>query len=447
VTGSCLLLAALLVLTTAGYGYVHFRFGQINSIKVPGLTKAGAGRPFNLLVVGSDARDSLDPASSKRFGTVAGQRSDVTMVVRVEPAAKQVSLLSIPRDVVVPIAGSGAENKINAALTGGPGQLVKTIEENFGVPIHHYLLIDFDGFQAIIDALGGIDVRFPYPARDPDSGLDVAEPGCRHLNGRSALGLARSRKFHYLKDGNWHADPLSDLGRIKRQHAFLQAVVKAALAKGLTNPVRANAFVGALVHEITKDSAFKVNEAIRLGANFRSFKPSRLATYTLPVVDAPGYRGLGDVLLPKRPDADRLVDRFLGRPAPVAPSPAANLTVSVLNGLGTQGLAATAAPKLRQAGYLVGAVGNAPPADRSTSTVSYPRGRLADAQALARLVPGARPVEDPGQRPGTLTLVLGPGFTGVRPAAEPPATTRPKAKPAKPKPPPLDLRDYDPRPC
>ncbi len=442
--GSCLLLAGLLALTAAGYGYLHFRFGQISSIRVPGLTRASSGRPFNLLVVGSDARDTLSPADAKRYGTVGGQRNDVTMVVRVEPAAKRVALLSIPRDVVVPIAGTGAENKINAALTGGPGELVKTIEQNFGIPIHHYLLIDFDGFQAIIDALGGIDVRFPYPSRDRDSGLDVAEPGCRHLSGRGALSLARSRHFSYLEDGSWHADPLSDLGRIKRQHAFLQAVVKAALARGLTNPVRANAFVGALVHKITKDSAFKVNEAIRLGANFRSFKPSGLATYTLPVVDAVGYRGLGDALLPKRPDADRVIDQFLGRAAPAAPSAAGSLTVSVLNGLGTQRAAADAAIRLRQAGYRIGAVGNAVPADRSSSTVSYAPGHLAAAQALARLVAGARVVEDPGQPAGTLTLVLGPGFSGVRRAAPAPTTTRPKARQ---KPPPLDLCDYDPRPC
>jgi LCP family protein required for cell wall assembly len=440
--GSCVLLASVLVLATAGYGYVHFRFGQIRSVRVPGLSKAHAGRPFNLLVVGSDARATLDPGEAARFGTVGGQRNDVTMVVRVEPVQKRVSLLSIPRDLVVPIAGGG-ENRINAALAGGPGQLVQTIERNFGIPIHHYLLIDFDGFQAIINALGGIHVRFPFPSRDALSGLNIPDPGCRHLNGGRALGLARSRHFRYFEDGAWHYDPTADLGRIKRQHAFLQAVIQAALAKGLANPVRANAFVGALVHEITKDSAFKLGEAIRLGAEFRSFKPSRLASYTLPVTDARDYKGLGSVLLPKRPDADRLVDRFLGRASPAAPAagPDGVLTVSVLNGLGTKGLAARTAASLQRAGYQVEAVGNAPRGGRTASTVGYPPGRLADAKALAGLVVGgATPVVDQRLAPGSLTLVVGPGFGGVRSA---PA----KPKPAKPKPPPLDLRDYDPRPC
>jgi hypothetical protein len=116
-------------------------------------------------------------------------------------------------------------------------------------------------------------------------------------------------------------------------------VIEAALARGLTNPIRANAFVGALVHQISRDSALRITEAIRLGANFRSFQPSRLASYTLPVVDARQYKGLTGVLLPKRPQADRVVDRFLGRQPPAQPArgPDGPLTVSVLNALGTQG--------------------------------------------------------------------------------------------------------------
>jgi anionic cell wall polymer biosynthesis LytR-Cps2A-Psr (LCP) family protein len=177
------------------------------------------------------------------------------------------------------------------------------------------VLIDFDGFRAIVDALGGIDVRFPYPSRDAKSGLDIREAGCRHLNGGRALALARSRYFSYQADGVWRSDPWADLGRIRRQQAFLQALTKAALDKGLTNPVRANAFVGSLVHEVTKDSALRVSDVIRTGAAFRSFTPSKLATYTLPVNVSTDHP-LGDVLLLKQPDAETVVNNFLGRPPP-----------------------------------------------------------------------------------------------------------------------------------
>ena len=455
--GCSLLLAFLVVASTAGYGYVHYRFGQIRSVDVPGLHEAGGGAPFNLLVVGSDSRESLDAKDGNRYGDVGGQRNDTTLVVRVEPDRRRVSMLSIPRDLVVPIAGTGTENRINAALTGGPGQLVKTVEQNFGIPIHHYVLIDFDGFRAIVDALGGIDVRFPYPSRDAKSGLDVREAGCRHLNGGRALALARSRYFSYQADGVWRSDPWADLGRIRRQQAFLQALLKAALDKGLTNPVRANAFVGSLVHEVTKDSALRVTEVIRTGAAFRSFSPSRLATYTLPVNVATEHP-LGDVLLLKQPDAGAVVDRFLGREttAPAAtPGAAASAStqVSVLNALSTSGLAATTATKLRGSGYQIATVGNAPSADLARSQIAYAPGRLADAKTLAStLIGGATLVEDPSLTAPHLTLVLGPGFTGIRPltgsgsasgsgsGAGP--TTKTKPKKAVP-----DLRPYDPRPC
>ena len=458
--GGSVLLAFLVVATTAGYGYLHYRFGQIRSVDVPGLHQAGGGRPFNLLVVGSDSRQSLDARDGGRYGEVGGQRNDTTLVVRVEPASRRVSMLSIPRDLVVPIAGTGAENRINAALTDGPGTLVKTIEENFGIPIHHYVLIDFDGFQAIVDALGGIDVRFPYPSRDVKSGLDVAEAGCHHLSGARALALARSRYFSYQLDGVWHRDPWADLGRIRRQQAFLQALVRAALDKGLTNPVRANAFAGSLVHEVTKDSGLRVSEVIRTGAAFRSFRPSKLATYTLPVTvssDSP----LGDVLQLKQPDAAGVVDRFLGRtPPPAAPAPPADTRVTVLNALGTTGLAASTATELRRSGYRVATVGNAPSADISRSQISYAPGGLAGARNLARtLLGGAHLVEDPTLAVSHLTLVLGPGFTGIRPpGGSTPTSGSPAGSdtgsgsataPARPKPTRTapDLRPYDPRPC
>jgi LCP family protein required for cell wall assembly len=453
--GCSLLLVFLVVATTAGYGYVHYRFGQIRSVDVPGLHKAGGG-PFNLLVVGSDSRESLDAKDANRYGDVGGQRNDTTLVIRVEPDRKRVSMLSIPRDLVVPIAGTGAENRINAALTGGPGELVRTIEQNFDIPIHHYVLIDFDGFRAIVNALGGIDVRFPYPSRDSKSGLDVGEAGCHHLGGGQALALARSRYFSYQLDGVWHSDPWADLGRIRRQQAFLQALVKAALDKGLTNPVRANAFVGSLVHEVTKDRSMRVNEVIRTGAAFRSFRPSKLATYTIPVTVSTDHP-LGDVLLLKQPDAQTVVDRFLGRTVAPAPTPSANTQVTVLNALGTIGLAASTATELRRSGYRIATVGNAPSADLSRSQIAYAPGGLADAKTLAgTLLGGATLVEDPTLATSHLTLVLGPGFTGIRPTtgATPDTksgSTSGSATPAKPKPKPTkpvpDLRPYDPRPC
>jgi hypothetical protein len=186
---------------------------------------------------------------------------------------------------------------------------------------------------------------------------------------------------------------------------------------------------------------------------------------------------LGDVLLLKQPDAQTVVNSFLGRapptqvPAPGATAPAST-QVTVLNALGTTGLAATAATQLRRSGYRVTTVGNAPSADLSRSQIAYAPGRLADAKTLATTLPGgARLIEDPTLTAPNLTLILGPGFTGIRPLTPIPSgptagsgttgssTTggsetagssdggsssgaKKSSKKAVP-----DLRPYDPRPC
>jgi cell wall biosynthesis protein len=171
-----------------------------------------------------------------------------------------------------------------------------------------------------------------------------------------------------------------------------------------------------------------------------------------------------------------VVNAFLGRatptpePAPGAAAPA-NTQVSVLNALGTSGLAATAATQLRRSGYRIATVGNAPTADLPRSQIAYGPGRLADAKILATtVIGGARLIEDSTLTPSNLTLVLGPGFAGIRPltAAGGSATgsgsgsTNGTAdggsasaggsgtgvkKPSKPKKAVPDLRPYDPRPC
>jgi LCP family protein required for cell wall assembly len=237
--------AALVLVALAlagGYGYARLRVDQIASVHLPGLAPAPPpGRPMNLLVVGSDTRQGLDRRDRGQFGDVQGQRGDVILLVRLVPATHRAWMLSIPRDLYVPVAGTGGRAKLNAALAKGPEQLVETIKADFGIPVNHYLLVDFDGFRAVVDAIGGVRLDFPYPVRDDDqghnnSGLLVATPGCRHLDGEQALALARSRYFQYRgPDGAWHADPGYDLGRIRRQQVLLRALAAQALRRGQTN--------------------------------------------------------------------------------------------------------------------------------------------------------------------------------------------------------------------
>jgi LCP family protein required for cell wall assembly len=324
----CGLVSLCLAATLGLWGYAHYRFRQIATVHIASLKPMPVGAPFNLLIVGSDSRANVGAGPSAAFGNssqVQGQRSDVTMIVHVDPQLRRVSILSIPRDLVVPIAGTGGSDRINAAFDSGPEQLVQTIENDFSIPVQHYVLVDFSGFESVVNALDGINLDFPYPAKDAYSGLDITAPGCRHLDGSAALAVARSRHYYYLKDGYWQYDGSSDLSRIRRQHVFLQVIARTALDQGLTDPLKANAFIGSIVHDMTIDNTFAVSDMVNLARQMSSIDPASIPTYTFPSQVANNYGSLGDVLLPLSNDDQATVAAFLGIPPPLtSPSTAAS---------------------------------------------------------------------------------------------------------------------------
>ena len=440
------------------FGYVKYRYSQIATVKVPGLRQTSSDQPFNVLVVGSDSRANIGAGQTNAFGSsqdVGGQRSDVTIVVHVDPAGAKVSILSIPRDLFVPIAGTNGSNRINVAFNNGPGQLVETIQNDFGIPISHYVLVNFDGFQGLVDSLGGINLNFPYPSKDAYSGLRITQAGCQHLNGDQALATARSRHFYYLKNGYWQYDGSSDLGRIRRQHAFLRAVLKTALAEGLTNPIKANGFIGQAVHDVTIDDGLNISDMVNLARDFHSINPSAMVTYTLPNRPVTNYQSFGDVLFPVQPDDQEVVAAFLGQTSPQSPTsstapstvPPSQVAVRVLNGSGASGLATRAASDLRSVGFDVTGIGNAPSYGQGPSQIHYAAGQQAAAETLSSSLGGdVQLVQDPGLTGPGLVLVVGSGYSGahapnVRPTpATPPAST---ATPLGVAPP----QDFDPLVC
>ena len=474
------LLVLGLVLAAGGWGYAAFRFGQISSVHVPGLGKAPSDGSVNLLVVGSDTRQGLRGGG---FGDAAGQRSDVIIVVHLVPAARHAAVLSIPRDLYVPVAGTGGSAKINSAFNRGPGQLVQTIQQSFGIPIHHYLLVNFDGFREVVDALGGVALSFPRPVRDSndghnESGLNVPRTGCQRLGGNQALALARSRYFQYQdKAGRWHGDPATDLGRIRRQQTMLRVLAANAVGRNLANPIRANALVGSVVRSLTKDDQLTIRRSVALARQFRSFDPDRLTTLTLPVDRAvqrdgvvrragqPGFEqglshGWEQVLLARQPDAQATVAKLLARPTRPAPRPSATtapprpaapvapaaVSVTVRNATARQGLAARVTAGLAALGFKATNGGNAPPSAKTR--LAHAPGTAAAAGTLARAVKtGGRVVRSP--QPGlarrSVVLILGADFNGLASRvvpAKPPATRPPKPTPAT-----RDLPPWDPRPC
>ncbi len=147
-------------------------------------------------MIGSTSRCALK-VQNPQFGLcsqgVTGVNSDVVMILHLNPANNSLSILSIPRDLFVPNARSDGANKIDAALYQGPDQLIAAIEEDFGIPIQHFVELNFDSFMNVVNALGGIHMYFPEPIFDSFSGLNIQTTGCIGLNGTSALEVVRAR--------------------------------------------------------------------------------------------------------------------------------------------------------------------------------------------------------------------------------------------------------------
>ena len=281
------------------------------------MAAAPPGKPFNLLLVGSDSRSFVSNSTQiKAFGDEAnagGQRSDVTMVARFDPAAKTVTVLSIPRDLWVDIPGNdngiSGMNRINAAYDGGPDLLIQTIEQDLGIPINHYVAVDFPGFSGMVNALGGITMDFPTPVKDQYTGLDVTTTGCQVVNGTTALQLVRSRHLYYKNsNGYWEYDGLSDFSRIQRQDAFFRAVL-AKINASITNPLTINSFIGAAVGNLTIDDTLSQGDLLHIADVFRGLPSSHLVTETLPTM-AYTSSGGADVLKEAQPYAQNLIDSF-----------------------------------------------------------------------------------------------------------------------------------------
>ena len=210
----------------------------------------------NYLLVGSDSRVGVDPNDSD-FATigsndeVSGRRSDTLMVFHYDIATGSGALISFPRDLWVKLGDGQKAGRINTAYQLGTDVLVRTIQNEFGIPIHHYLEIDFQGFKGLVDSIGGVQICTQFASRDKHTGFFMPG-GCHNLNGVRALAFARSRFFETKVKNKWQIDGSSDIGRSKRQRQFIAAMLNSALTRVISNPfVASSAFVGATNSIIT----------------------------------------------------------------------------------------------------------------------------------------------------------------------------------------------------
>ncbi|MFZ9630271.1 MAG: LCP family protein [Ilumatobacteraceae bacterium] len=274
-----------------------------------------AGGPVEVfLLVGSDSRSAGDPntGDSGDASGVEGSRSDSIILLRRDRSTGEATLLSIPRDLYVEIVGHSGRHRINAAYNDGPATLVRTIQQSLGLPVHHYVEVDFSGLVSLVDAVGGVEVCFEYPARDAHTGLDIRNAGCHVLDGRGALAYTRSRYFEELIDGVWHRDPTSDLGRAARQRAFVDATLARAFDAVLDDPFHTGQVARAVLSAVRIDPSL---DPLVAAGTLRPALLGGLGSITLPVVPVTVD---GEAVLERDDRADALGAWFRGDgPRPV----------------------------------------------------------------------------------------------------------------------------------
>ncbi|KPI08830.1 cell envelope-related transcriptional attenuator [Actinobacteria bacterium OK006] len=283
--------AGIVVLGGAGAGYLYFKLN--GNIKTVDINQAlGTDRPLkvdngseNILVLGSDTRSG----SNKKLGggiDDGSARSDTAMIVHIYEGHKKASVVSIPRDTLVPRPScTDAKGVTHAAATGvmfnsaystgGAACAVKTVESMSGIRMDHYIEVDFSGFQKLIDDLDGVRVTTTKNIKDPDSHLNLTA-GTHTLDGQQALGLVRTR--HGVGDG-------SDLGRIQLQQAFIKALVNQVKHIGvLSSPTKLYDLADTATKTVTTDSDLGTVKNLASFANgLKGISSSNMNMVTMPV--------------------------------------------------------------------------------------------------------------------------------------------------------------------
>ena len=242
----------------------------------------------NFLLTGSDNGACVDPDSpyADAFGNRngLGERADTIMILRLDPTTNASAVLSFPRDLWVKIAGRSSKSRINSAFNrDDPNTLVLTIWENFGVPVDHYVNVDFCAFKRIVDAVGGVRVPFATGVRDRNTGLLIEDAGCHTFDGEEGLAYVRSRKLQYYDNdaGKWKSDPAADRGRISRQQDFLRRALQKALDVGAGSPTVAKQLIDAGLEYVILDDQLTPGKMLELAQAMRDLDPDTMKTYQI----------------------------------------------------------------------------------------------------------------------------------------------------------------------
>ncbi|SHN85109.1 transcriptional attenuator, LytR family [Geodermatophilus obscurus] len=399
-----------------------------------------APEAMNLLLVGNDSRANLteDQLASLNAGSDSGINTDTMILVHVPADGSRASFVSFPRDSYVQIPGYG-KDKLNAAYAygyaetpasaseevrqaGGAQLLVQTISRLTGLQIDHYAEVDLLGFFNLSSVVGGVEVNLCEAVDDSEWSGAVFDAGIQTISGADALKFVRQR----------HGLPRGDFDRIVRQQVFIAGVLRKMLSEDvLLDLGKQRELTEAASQSLTIDQGL---DLFQLAEQMQSVTAGSIEFQTIPYVGTD--RDEQDRSIIQLEDEDTLHEFFAdlsAEPAapaeatPAAPEPVAPsaVTVDVLNGSGTSGLAAKAAGALETAGFVVGTTGNAGSSGHDTTLVRYAAGDEALAATLAAAVPGAVVEESADAVSGTVQLVLGTDFNAVGQAVDPAVPSAP----------------------
>ncbi|QKW19808.1 LCP family protein [Kitasatospora sp. NA04385] len=407
------------------------------------------------LVVGTDERAGIPESTLKDVLHAGGESchcTDTMMIVQLSADRGRATVVSVPRDSYVDIPAhrdpatgkqvAAAKGKINAAYgMGGAPLAVRTVEQNTGLRIDHYVEVNFLAFVSTVDALGGVEVCTPKPLKDDYAGLDLPA-GTSRLDGAGALRYVRAR----------HVDGSSDLGRMHRQQKFLaQLLHRASAGDTLLDPARLTGVLDTVLSSVKVDKGLGNAELLEFASRLKDLSASDADFATVPLAEVDHQvAGWGSTVLWDEKGAAALFEAVrAGRPltgaaaaapsaapstvpsaAPVAGTiPPVEVRVQVLNGAGVQGLGFRVDAELRRAGFATtGLPSNAPGGGTSATrtVIRYDPRWDESVKTLAAALPDAELEAVPGLG-ATFQVVAGSEYRGPADGGGSPGPSAPVA--------------------
>ncbi|GAB2848348.1 hypothetical protein GCM10022221_54630 [Actinocorallia aurea] len=446
---SIALAACMVIGSLTAYGFYYKFMHNIVGEKDPGSLDPDK-RPekldssVNILILGSDTR----AGKNGNYGHTEGERSDTAIVLHLSAGGEKAIAISFPRDSWVAIpeckdkdgkAVGARTDKINSAFAyAGAYCTWATIESLTQIRIDHYVKVDFTGFKDIVNALGGVQICSPIAFEDPKAQLVIPKAGKQTINGKQALGWARTR--YKLGDG-------TDLGRIQRQQQLMSSIVQKVTNRGiLADPPKLLSFVNAVTKSLKTDEGFNATEITDLAGKVKGLRPDNIKFVTVPWRYATEAERASDPALAgvvfwqdsaqdlfdairrdnkvprttKTPKATEAADGGgqAGADGAAADTPkvkAADVVVKVYNGTDRQGLAGRVVTDLTAKKYQasLGSTGSYENGALKKTVIAYGTGGEAAAALLGKLLPDVTPKLDASLEAGTVHLYLGADYVGL----------------------------------